>query len=83
MIGRLDPAHARDQFTNRIAERLLAGFNAFAAPVFNHLGQMQFALTVVGAAVHVSEQWDGPIANATRAHAEQLSRRLGYRTEIG
>src|SRR5207245_5934783 len=72
MIGRLDPAHARDQFTNRIAERLLAGFNAFAAPVFNHLGQMQFALTVVGAAVHVSEQWDGPIANATRAQAEQL-----------
>ncbi|MFC3108994.1 IclR family transcriptional regulator [Undibacterium arcticum] len=83
MIGRLDPSHARDQFTNRIAERLLAGFNAFAAPVFNHLGQMQFALTLVGAAVHVSEQWDGPIANATRAQAEQLSRRLGYRPEVG
>jgi DNA-binding IclR family transcriptional regulator len=81
MIGRLDPARARDQFTNRIAERLLAGFNAFAAPVFNHLGQMQFALTLVGAAVHVSEQWDGPIANATRTQAEQLSRRLGYRAE--
>jgi len=40
---------------------------------------MRFALTVVGSSAHIDESWQGEIARATRAHAEQLSRRLGYR----
>lgn len=79
MIGRLDPAAARAPGTSRAAERLLAGFNAFSAPVFDHEGRMRFALTVVGSAAHIDQGWDGPIARATREHAEQLSRRLGCR----
>ena len=79
MIGHLDPSAARPPGTTRAAERLLAGFNAFSAPVFDHDGNMRFALTVVGSAAHIDEAWDGFIARKTKAHAEQLSRRLGYR----
>lgn len=79
VIGHLDPAAARAPGVTRSAERLLAGFNAFSAPVFDHDGKMRFALTVVGSAAHIDQAWDGPIARQTSAHAEQLSRRLGYR----
>jgi len=80
MIGKLDPAAARAPGKTRTAELLLAGFNAFSAPVFNHEGRMQFALTVVGSAAHIDESWEGEIAQQTRTHAEQLSQRLGYRS---
>lgn len=79
VIGHLDPAAVRDRGTSRAAERLLAGFNAFSAPVFGHDGKIRFALTVVGSSAHIDQAWDGLIARETRAHAEQLSRRLGYR----
>ncbi|OWW19140.1 IclR family transcriptional regulator [Noviherbaspirillum denitrificans] len=79
MIGHLEPAAARPAGTTRAAERLLAGFNAFSAPVFDHDRRMLFALTVVGSAAHVDESWDGNIARQTRAHAAQLSQRLGFR----
>lgn len=81
MIGRLDPTAARAPGTTRAAERLLAGFNAFSAPVFDHEGHMRFALTVVGSAAHVDESWEGGIAQETRTHAERLSQRLGYRPQ--
>lgn len=79
VIGHLEPAAARMAGTTRAAERLLAGFNAFSAPVFDHDGNMRFALTAVGSAAHVDEDWNGHIAQQTKAHAEQLSRRLGFR----
>lgn len=41
--------------------------------------RMRFALTVVGSAARISEDWGGPIAPATKAHAQQFSQRLGYR----
>lgn len=79
MIGHLEPSAIRSAGTTRTAELLLAGFNAFSAPVFDHDGRMRFALTVVGSAAHVDQDWNGHIARETRAHAEQLSRRLGFR----
>jgi DNA-binding IclR family transcriptional regulator len=77
VIGRLDPAAARSGAESRAAERLLAGFNAFSAPVFGHDGKMRFALSVVGSAAHVEQAWDGLIARETISHAAALSRRLG------
>ncbi|HEY8606239.1 MAG TPA: IclR family transcriptional regulator [Noviherbaspirillum sp.] len=79
MIGRLDPAAARPAGASRSAERLLAGFNAFAAPVFDHDRRMRFALTVVGSSAHIDAHWQGPIAQAARTQAALLSRRLGCR----
>lgn len=81
MIGRLEPSAARTPGGTRAAERLLAGFNAFSAPVFDHDGHMRFALTVVGSAAHVDAAWDGAIARQTKAHAQQLSLRLGHRPQ--
>jgi DNA-binding IclR family transcriptional regulator len=81
MIGQLDPAAVRAPATTRSAERLLAGFNAFSAPVFGHDGRMRFALSVVGSAAHIDASWEGVIAQRTKAHAQQLSRRLGYRPD--
>jgi DNA-binding IclR family transcriptional regulator len=78
VIGHLDPSAARSAGESRAAERLLAGFNAFSAPVFGHDGNMRFALTVVGSAAHVEAAWDGVVARETRNHAAALSRRLGY-----
>lgn len=79
MIGHLDPSAVRAPGTTRTAERLLAGFNAFSAPVFDHDGHIRFALTVVGSSAHIDAAWNGPIARETRRHAQQLSARLGYR----
>jgi len=79
MIGHLDPSAARRPGVSRTAERLLAGFNAFSAPVFDHEGHMRFCLTVVGSSAHIDDSWDGEIAQATKTHAQQLSRRLGHR----
>lgn len=81
MIGHLEPAAARSPGTTRAAERLLAGFNAFSAPVFDHDGRIRFALTVVGSSAHVDQSWDGAIAEQTKAHAQRLSLRLGYRPQ--
>lgn len=78
MVGRLDPAASRERMT-RAAERLLAGFNAFSAPVYDHEGRMRFALSIVGSAAHIDESWNGPVAVAARKHAAQLSARLGHR----
>ncbi|MDP9107774.1 MAG: IclR family transcriptional regulator [Pseudomonadota bacterium] len=79
MIGQLDPAAARPAGVRRGADLLLAGFNAWSAPVFDHDNRMRFALTVVGASVHIGSDWDGAIAVHTRDHARALSRRLGQR----
>lgn len=41
IIGQLDPSAVREPGKGRAAERLLAGFNAFSAPVFDHEGRMR------------------------------------------
>jgi DNA-binding IclR family transcriptional regulator len=79
IIGRLDPGAVRARDHSRAAERLLAGFTAFSAPVFDYENHMRFALIVVGSAAHISEAWEGPVAQSVKAHAEALSKRLGYR----
>ncbi|HJW57311.1 MAG TPA: IclR family transcriptional regulator [Burkholderiaceae bacterium] len=81
MIGHLDPGRVRAPGRTRSAERLVAGFNAFSAPVFDHMGTMRFALTVVGSAAQIDHGWDSPVALQTKAHARQLSQRLGYREQ--
>lgn len=78
VLGHLDPSLVRKRATREV-ELLLAGFNAFSAPVYDHLGAMRFALTVVGSAAQISDAWDGDVALATLAEARALSRRLGYR----
>jgi DNA-binding IclR family transcriptional regulator len=77
IIGEHQPTNLQEN--SRLAPQLWAGYNAYAAPVFNHLGEIQFALAVVGASVHLSGELQHPVGLATLQHAQQLSQRLGFR----
>ena len=53
------------------------GVNAMAAPVFDHHGGIVLAIVAIGPAGIFDVRWDGPIARALRACADQVSQRLG------
>lgn len=55
------------------------GVNAFSAPVFDYSGNIVLAITLMGSSGIFDTSWDGPQANAVRACAEEVSRRLGYK----
>lgn len=62
----------------RATGSLTPGINGFSAPVFDHTGNMVAAITSLGAVGEFNVEWDSPLANAMRAAALGLSRRLGY-----
>ena len=55
------------------------GVNAMAAPVFDYKGSIALAITAIGPAGVFDSSWDGPIADALRDSATQISQRLGLR----
>jgi flavin reductase (DIM6/NTAB) family NADH-FMN oxidoreductase RutF/DNA-binding IclR family transcriptional regulator len=55
--------------------------NALSAPVLDASGQAVLALTAVGEASRFRADLDGVFARALRQSAEDLSRRLGYRSD--
>lgn len=55
------------------------GVNSYAAPVFDHMGRLVFALTVIGYAVHLGSSPDTPVARALRQAAQAVSAQLGFR----
>lgn len=61
----------------------MPGVNALAAPVFDYHGNIALAITAIGPGAMFDIAWDGPIANALRACAEQISQRLGAPTVSG
>jgi DNA-binding IclR family transcriptional regulator len=56
----------------------LPGVNAFAAPVFDHAGHVALAITAMGPSGTFDARWSSPIAEALRACAADVSKRLGY-----
>jgi DNA-binding IclR family transcriptional regulator len=56
----------------------IPGVNAISAPVFDHTGQMQLAVTLIGPAGLVDVGQDSPQAQRLLAFTEQLSAQLGY-----
>lgn len=56
----------------------IPGVNAISAPVFDHAGQLQLAVTVIGPARAVAIEADGALTARVLAFAADLSRRLGY-----
>lgn len=61
------------------ADRILVGVNALAAPIFDHRGEWQGALAIVGSTGHVAaEPTAEQIALVTGA-AREVSRRIGWR----
>jgi DNA-binding IclR family transcriptional regulator len=55
--------------------------NALSVPVLDASGQAVLALTAVGEASRFRADLDGVFARALRQSAEDLSRRLGYRSD--
>ena len=68
---------------SRSVGEVVPGVNAIAAPVFDHTGAIVLALTAIGSAGVFDTRWDGAIARALKAAAEQVSRRLGAALPAG
>jgi DNA-binding IclR family transcriptional regulator len=62
---------------SRSVGEVVPGINAMAAPAFDHSGAIVLALTAIGPAAVFDTRWDGAIARALRACADQVSQRLG------
>lgn len=54
------------------------GVSALSAPVFDHLGQMQMALTVIGPTAAMDTSTAGPVVSKLLEFAHDFSMQLGY-----
>ena len=54
------------------------GVNAFSAPVFDYSGNIVLAITLMGSSGIFDPSWTGPQAQAIKACAAAVSKRLGY-----
>ena len=62
---------------SRSEGEILPGVSAMSAPVFDHTGAIVLAVTAIGPAAIFDTHWDGEIALALKACADQVSQRLG------
>ena len=70
-------ADVRAHRVSRSVGEVVPGVNAMAAPVFDHTGAMVLAITSIGSAAVFDTRWEGTIARALKARADQASLRLG------
>lgn len=61
----------------RAVGRPIPGINAFSAAAFTHDGEPALVLTLLGHEDHVPADWDGPMAQAVRQAAAEVTARLG------
>jgi DNA-binding IclR family transcriptional regulator len=59
----------------------IPGVSAVAAPVFDHSGSMELAITLIGPTPVIDLDPDGPAATRLLAFTRQLSEDLGYERE--
>ncbi|MBO9515845.1 MAG: IclR family transcriptional regulator [Variovorax sp.] len=62
---------------SRSEGEILPGVSAMSAPVFDHTGAIVLAVTAIGPDAVFDTRWDGEIAAALKACADQVSERLG------
>ena len=62
---------------SRSEGEILPGVSAMSAPAFDHTGAIVLAVTAIGPAATFDTRWDGEIALALKACADQVSQRLG------
>lgn len=63
---------------SRASGSLTPGINGFAAPVFDHTGNMVGTVTSLGSIGHFDTEWNSPLAFAIKEAAQTLSERLGH-----
>ena len=62
----------------RAMGRPMPGVNAFSAAAFDHEGVPSLVITALGHQDHFPPEWDSSAAQAVRAAAAEISRRLGF-----
>jgi len=70
-------AQVREHGLSRSESEVIPGVNAMSAPVFDHTGAIVLALTGIGPAGIFDTAWNGPLAQALKRCAQQVSQRLG------
>jgi hypothetical protein len=68
----------RAQGLGRVVNVLLPGISGFCAPVFDADGHLALCVVSLGSTATLDTDWNGPVAQALRAFAVQLSFDLGW-----
>jgi len=71
----------REQGYTLDQEEAVEGLNCVAGPVFNHLGQIVAAFSVAGPATRMTPARVPEIAQLVKETSQQISYRLGYRSD--
>jgi DNA-binding IclR family transcriptional regulator len=61
----------------------IPGVNAISAPVFDHVGQMLMAVTLIGPAESLDRSADSPFIPTLLRFTESLSSKLGFHSHKG
>jgi DNA-binding IclR family transcriptional regulator len=79
------PAEAEELFTKvrihklaRVEGDLNPGLHGVSAPIFDHAGAVAGVITVMGTAGLIDTRFEGRVAKALAARAEEASRRMGW-----
>ena len=67
----------REHGMSRSEGEIVPGVSAMSAPVFDHTGAIALAITAIGPAAVFDARWDGPVAQALKRCAGEVSQRLG------
>lgn len=70
-------AETRTQGLGRVVNVLLPGISGFCAPVFDADGHLALGVVSLGSSATFDTDWAGPVAQALRTFARQLSSDLG------
>jgi DNA-binding IclR family transcriptional regulator len=68
----------RAQGLGRVVNVLLPGISGFCAPVFDADGHLALGVVSLGSTATLDTDWAGPVAQALRTFAAQLSADLGW-----
>lgn len=77
-LSKTEVERIRDQGYATVANPPVPGINAFSAPVFDHVGQMQFAVTIIGLESILKPSADLEFLHALLETTAHLSSQLGY-----
>ncbi|MDT2021240.1 IclR family transcriptional regulator C-terminal domain-containing protein [Methylocella sp. CPCC 101449] len=72
-------AEVRRRFLSRATPERYAGLNSVSAPIFDRNGKLAFTITSFGPTETCSIAWDGPVAQALKAFANEVMQQMGGR----
>jgi len=70
--------HINDSGLSRCRDALLPQFTSLSAPIFDHLGEMVAAITIMGPKGALDDALDGETAQTLKAQAMRISQEAGW-----